>query len=95
MWTQILVYVLLTLFVLCYAATGWCFVDIFGDNKSRFKKYLIGLFWPVVLLFTILIFVFLLIVAFVLTIGFLFAVLFQIIKSLIKREKIDWDTPIF
>ena len=95
MWTQILVYIVLTLFVCCYAAMGSYIVDIFGDGKSRFKKYLIGLFWPVVIVFMILIFSVLFIVAFILIILFVFAVMFNICRSLIKGEKIDWDKPIF
>lgn len=95
MWTQILVYVLLTLFVLCYAATGWCVADTFSDGKSKFKKYLIGLFWPVIIAFIILIFSVLFIAAFILAILFVFAIVFNICRSLIRGEKIDWDKPIF
>lgn len=95
MWTQILLYVLLTLFVLCYAVTGSYFADIFGNGKSKFKKYLIGLFWPVILAFIILIFSALFVVGFFLVTGFMFVVIFNIIRSLIKGEKIDWDKPIF
>lgn len=95
MCTQILVYVLLTLFVLCYAATGSYVADIFGDGKSKFKKYLIGLFWPVIIAFAILIFSVLFVVAFILVILFVFAIIFNICKSLIKGEKIDWYKPIF
>lgn len=95
MWTQILAYVLLTLSVLLYAAAGYCATDIFGDGKSKFKKYLIGLFWPVVIGFMILILGALLVVVFILSILFVFAVMFNICRSLIKGEKIDWDKPIF
>lgn len=95
MWTQILVYVLLTLFVLSYAAAGYYIADIFGNGKSKFKKYLIGLFWPVIIAFMILIFSVLFVVGFFLVTGFMFVVIFNIIRSLIKGEKIDWDKPIF
>ena len=95
MWTQILLYVLLTLFVLCYAVTGYYFADLFGDGKSKFKKYLIGLFWPVVIAFLILILGVLFVVGFFLVTGFMLVVIFNIIKSLIKGEKIEWDKPIF
>lgn len=95
MWTQILLYVLLTLFVLSYAAAGYYIADIFGDGKSEFKKYLIGLFWPVVVIFVILLLGVLFVVAFILMILFVFAVMFNICRSLIKGEKIDWDKPIF
>ena len=95
MWTQILLYVLLTLFVLCYAAMGSYVADVFGDGKSGFKKYLIGLFWPVVIAFMILIFSMLFVAAFILVILFVFAVMFNICRSLIKGEKIDWNKPIF
>ena len=95
MQTQILLYVLLTLFVLSYASAGYYIADIFGDGKSRFKKYMIGLFWPVVVAFIILIFGVLFVVGFFLVTGFMFVVIFNIIKSLIKGEKIDLDKPIF
>lgn len=95
MWTQILVYVLLTLFALCYAAMGSYIADILGDGKSEFKKYLIGLFWPVVFVFIILILDVFLVVAFIFVILFVFAVVFNICRSLVKGEKIDWDKPIF
>lgn len=95
MWTQILLYVLLTVFVLCYAVTGYYFADLFGDGKSKFKKYLIGLFWPVIIAFVMLIFSALFVAAFILVILFVFAVMFNICRSLIKGEKIDWDKPIF
>ena len=95
MWTQILAYVILILFVLCYAAIGSYIAYIFGDGKSRFKKYLIGLFWPVVIVFMILIFGALFVVAFILVILFVFVVMFNICRSLIKGEKLDWDKPIF
>ena len=95
MWTLLLVYVLLSLFVLCYAAMGSYIADTFGDGKSRFKKYMIGLFWPVVVAFIILIFGALFIAAFIFVILFVFAVIFNICRSLIKGEKIDWDKPIF
>lgn len=93
--TQILLYVLLTVFVLSYAVAGYYFADLFGDGKSKFKKYLIGLFWPVILAFMILIFSASFVVGFFLVTGFMFVVIFNIIKSLIKGEKIDWDKPIF
>lgn len=95
MWTQILAYVLLTFSVLLYAAAGYCATDIFGDGKSKFKKYLIGLFWPVILAFMILIFSAFFVIGFFLVTGFMFVVIFNIIRSLIKGEKIDWDKPIF
>ena len=95
MWTQILAYFLLILFVLCYIGTGYYIGDTFGDGKSGFKKYMIGLFWPVVVAFIILIFGVLFVVGFFLVTGFMFVVIFNIIRSLIKGEKIDWDKPIF
>lgn len=95
MWTQILVYVLLTLFALCYAAMGSYIADIFGDGKSIFKKYLIGLFWPIILFAVILIFGVIFIIVFIAIIVFILILLFNICKSLIKGEKIDWDKPIF
>ena len=95
MWTQILVYVLLTLFVLFYAAMGSYIADILGDDKSRFKKYLIGVFWPVVIAFLILILGLLFVIGFFLVTVFVFVVIFNIIRSLIKGEKIEWDKPIF
>lgn len=95
MWTQILVYVLLTLFVLFYAAMGSYIADLLGNDKSRFKKYLIGLFWPVVIVFMMLILGAFLVVVFIFVILFVFAVIFNICRSLIKGEKIDWDNPIF
>lgn len=93
--TQILLYVLLTVFVLFYAITASYVADLFGDGKSKFKKYLIGLFWPVILTVMILIFSVLFVVGFFLVTGFIFVVIFNIIRSLIKGEKIDWDKPIF
>lgn len=93
--TQILLYVLLTVFVLFYAITASYVADLFGDGKSKFKKYLIGLFWPVILAVMILIFSVLFVVGFFLVTGFIFVVIFNIIRSLIKGEKIDWDKPIF
>lgn len=95
MWTQILLYVLLTVFVLFYAITASYVADLFGDGKSKFKKYLIGLFWPVILTVMILIFSVLFVVGFFLVTGFIFVVIFNIIRSFIKGEKIDWDKPIF
>ncbi len=95
MWTQILVYVLLTLFALFYAAMGSYIADILGDDKSRFKKYLIGLFWPVVIVFMMLILGLFFVVVFIFVILFVFVVIFNICRSLIKGEKIDWDKPIF
>lgn len=95
MWTQILAYFLLILFVLCYVGAGYYIADLLGGDKSEFKTYLIGLFWPVVVAFIILIFAVLFVIGFFLVTGFMFVVIFNIIKSLIKGEKIDWDKPIF
>lgn len=95
MWTQILAYFLLILFVLCYVIIGYYIADIFGDDKTRFKTYLIGVFWPIIVLMLVLIFIVIFIIGFFLVIGFVFVVLFNIIRSLIKGEKIEWDKEIF
>lgn len=95
MWTQILACFLLILFVLCYIISGYYIADLLGNGKSKFKKYLIGLFWPVIVAFMILIFGALFVIGFFLITGFMFVVIFNIIRSLIKGEKIDWDKPIF
>ena len=55
MWTQILAYFLLILFVMCYVVIGYYIADLLGNDKSEFKTYLIGVFWPVVIIFLILI----------------------------------------
>lgn len=44
MWTQILAYFLLILFVLCYVVIGYYIADLLGNDKSNFKTYLIGVF---------------------------------------------------
>lgn len=95
MWTQILAYTLLTLFVLCYATIGAYTADLLGNDKSEFKQYLIGVFWPVVLVMMVLMFIVIFIIGFFLVTGFMFVVIFNIVRSLIKGEKIDWDKPIF
>lgn len=95
MWTQILAYFLLILFVMCYVVIGYYIADLLGDGKSRFKKYLIGLFWPFVAAYALLLLCLSIVVGFFLVTGFMFVVIFNIIKSLIKGEKIDWDKSIF
>ena len=95
MWTQILAYFLLMLFVLCYVVIGYYIADLLGNDKSEFKTYLIGVFWPVVIAFLILILGVLFVVGFFLVTGFMLVVIFNIIRSLIKGEKIKWDKPIF
>lgn len=95
MWTQILAYFLLILFVLCYVVIGYYIADLLGNDKSNFKTYLIGVFWPVVLVMLVLMFIVIFIIGFFLVTRFMFVVIFNIIRSLIKGEKIDWDKPIF
>jgi hypothetical protein len=95
MWTQILAYFLLILFVLCYVVIGYYIADLLGNDKSEFKTYLIGVFWPVVTVQLVLMFIVIFIIGFFLVTGFMLVVIFNIVRSLIKGEKIDWDKPIF
>lgn len=95
MWTQILAYFLLILFVLCYAVIGYYIADLLGNDKSEFKQYLIGVFWPFVAAYVLLMLCVSVVIGFFLVTGFMFVVIFNIIRSLIKGEKIDWDKPIF
>jgi hypothetical protein len=95
MWTQILAYFLLILFVMCYVVIGYYIADLLGNDKSEFKTYLIGVFWPVVIVMLVLMFIVIFIIGFFLVTGFMFVVIFNIVRSLIKGEKIDWDKPIF
>lgn len=95
MWTHILVYFLLILFVLCYAIIGFYIADLLSDGKSEFKHVMIGVFWPVVIVFLLLILGVLFVIGFFLVTGFAFVVIFNIIRTFIKGEKIEWDKPIF
>lgn len=95
MWTQILAYFLLILFVLCYVVIGYYIADLLGNDKSEFKQYLIGVFWPFVAAYVLLMLCLSIVIGFFLVTGFMLVVIFNIIRSLIKGEKIDWDKPIF
>lgn len=95
MWTQILAYFLLILFVLCYVVIGYYIADLLGNDKSEFKQYLIGVFWPFVAAYVLLMLCLSIVIGFFLVTGFMFVVIFNIIRSLIKGEKIEWDKPIF
>lgn len=95
MWTQILAYFLLILFVLCYVVIGYYIADIFCDDKTRFKTYLIGVFWPFVAAYVFLMLCLSIVIGFFLVTGFVFVVIFNIIRTLIKGEKIEWDKEIF
>ena len=83
------------LFSALYTIFGYYIANLLGNDKSEFKTYLIGVFWPVVIAFLILILGVLFVVGFFLVTGFMLVVIFNIIRSLIKGEKIEWDKPIF
>lgn len=95
MWTAILVFVLLTIFVISYSVAGVGFSKLFGKDESKIKQYLIGLFWPIVIAYMLLLFCLSVVIGFFLVTGLVFVVIFNIIRSLIKGEKIEWDKPIF
>lgn len=95
MWTQILAYFLLILFVLCYVVIGYYIADLLGNDKSEFKQYLIGVFWPFVAAYVLLMLCLSIVIGFFLVTGFMLVVIFNIIRSLIKGETIEWDKPIF
>lgn len=82
--------------ILMYVSIGTYTTDLITDHDtSLYKKILCSIFWPVVLVIVMLLFGLLLIVAIVLVIVLLFIVIYNILRSLIKGEKIDWDKEIF
>lgn len=91
---QILIYSILALFVLFYVEIGTYIAELLASDKTYFKQILIGTLWPVILIFIILIFGLLFVIACVGVVVLIFIVLFNICKSLIKGEKIDWDKEI-
>lgn len=95
MWTSVLAFVLLTVFVISYSVAGVGFSKLFGKDESKIKQYLIGLFWPIVIVYMFLMLCLSVVIGFFLVTGFVFVVIFNIIRSLIKGEQIDWDKPIF